>query len=155
MIPKGWGLTGKKFFYQEDDSEDSVFEVYMLDTEGDKIKIFKIILPLDIRRIQHDDKELQNGLEPKLEINEAKQHQLFTKLNHVLDDSEHSHADEHLPDLQDDAQYYMKSHDNRVAPQLNIKDEDDLDEADFRSAPAHFKKSLERESKKLNKRMNK
>ena len=31
MMLKGWGLTGDKFFYQEDDAEDDVFEIYMLE----------------------------------------------------------------------------------------------------------------------------
>ena len=155
MIPKGWGLTGQKFFYQEDDSEDKVFEVYMLDAAGESLKIHKIILPGDIRRIQKDDGTLTNALEPKLEINEAKQHQLLTKINHVLDDSEHSKVDEHLPDLQEDALNYLQNHDNRVAPQHHVQDEDDLSDGDFRIAPSHFKKALARQSEKLTKRMNK
>ena len=46
MMLKGWGLTGDKFFYQEDDAEDDVFEIYMLEVqEGGTVKIHKIILP--------------------------------------------------------------------------------------------------------------
>ena len=69
---KGWGLTGDKFFYQEDDAEDDVFEVYMLETMGGSIKIHKIILPECVMRVQADDNTLTNGPKAKVELDEQK-----------------------------------------------------------------------------------
>ena len=57
-VLKGWGLCGDKFFYQEDDSEDNIFEVFMLTTAGLKCKIHKFILPESIKRVQADDRSL-------------------------------------------------------------------------------------------------
>ena len=69
---KGWGVTGDKFFYQEDDTEDDIFEIYMLETQGGSVKIHKIILPISVLHVQSDDPTIARKVNARVELDEQK-----------------------------------------------------------------------------------
>ena len=67
-VPKGWGVHGKKFFYQESDYEDDSFEIFMLELDNeDKMHIRKLELPNEFKK-QQKNSQVADNQSPKFRL---------------------------------------------------------------------------------------